>query len=143
MSAPTYKGGCFCGEVQFVVTGPPHLMGLCHCVSCRTWSAAPVNAFSLWKPENVKVTQGEGNIGVYNKTERSFRQFCRTCGGHLMTRHPLHNFFDVYAALLPELSFAGSFHVFYGERMLSWRDGLPKFRDLPAELGGSGETLPE
>jgi len=26
-------------------------------------------------------------------------------------------------------------------RAVSVKDGLPKFRDLPAELGGSGETL--
>jgi hypothetical protein len=23
------------------------------------------------------------------------------------------------------------------------KDGLPKFRDVPKEMGGSGETLPE
>jgi len=23
------------------------------------------------------------------------------------------------------------------------KDGLPKFKDFPSELGGSGETLPE
>jgi len=23
------------------------------------------------------------------------------------------------------------------------KDGLPKFKDMPKELGGSGETLPE
>ena len=46
----TYKGGCFCGEVEFEVTGTPTVMGYYHCEDCRTWSAAPVNAFSLWAP---------------------------------------------------------------------------------------------
>jgi hypothetical protein len=27
--------------------------------------------------------------------------------------------------------------------MISMPDGLPKFRDLPAEIGGSGEMLAE
>jgi len=27
--------------------------------------------------------------------------------------------------------------------VLSMRDGLPKFKDFPAEFGGSGETIPE
>jgi hypothetical protein len=27
--------------------------------------------------------------------------------------------------------------------VLPIRDGLPKMKDFPAELGGSGETLPE
>ncbi len=30
-----------------------------------------------------------------------------------------------------------------GETVLRMRDGLPKFKDFPAELGGSGATLPE
>jgi hypothetical protein len=31
----------------------------------------------------------------------------------------------------------------YQNKMLSVKNGLPKFKDLPAEFGGSGETLPE
>jgi len=50
-----YHGSCFCGAVQFTVTGAPVAMGYCHCDSCRHWSAGPVNAFSLWKPEAVQV----------------------------------------------------------------------------------------
>ena len=143
MSQKTYAGSCFCGTVEITVTGSSELMGLCHCTSCRSWAAAPINAFSLWRPEQVIVAKGEGDLGVFNKTDRSYRQFCRTCGGHLMTRHPTFNFVDVYPAVLRELPFDGKLHVFYGERMLSMRDGLPKFRDLPRELGGSGETIPE
>jgi len=29
------------------------------------------------------------------------------------------------------------------ETMVGVKDGLPKYKDLPAELGGSGETLTE
>ena len=54
----TYKGQCFCGAVQIEATGEPVAMGYCHCSSCRSWSAGPVNAFTLWKPEAVKVTSG-------------------------------------------------------------------------------------
>ena len=46
----THKGACFCGAVQIEVSGEPAGMGYCHCRSCRSWSAAPVNAFTLWKP---------------------------------------------------------------------------------------------
>jgi hypothetical protein len=67
----SYTGRCFCGDVQFTVNGEPVAMGYCHCESCRSWSAAPVNAFTLWKPEAVKITQGADNIGTYNKTRRA------------------------------------------------------------------------
>jgi hypothetical protein len=59
----THKGECFCGTVKVEVTGEPAAMGYCHCQSCRTWSAGPVNAFTLWKPENVRVTEGARHLG--------------------------------------------------------------------------------
>ncbi len=139
----TYSGACFCGAVEVKVTGQPEAMGYCHCESCRSWSASPVNAFTLWKPESVQVTKGADQIGTYNKTDMSYRQFCRACGGHLMTKHPPLDLVDVFAATIPELAFAPQLHVNYGEKVMSVRDGLPKMKDFPAELGGSGETLAE
>lgn len=139
----TYKGSCFCGAVQFTVTGEPAAMGYCHCESCRTWSAGPVNAFSLWKPEQVKLTKGADNIGKFNKTPRSGRQWCKSCGGHLFTDHPHWNLIDVYAAVIPDFPFKAGVHVNYQETRLPMKDGLPKLKDLPAEMGGSGATMAE
>jgi hypothetical protein len=143
MNARTYQGSCFCGAVQFTVTGEPAAMGYCHCESCRTWSAGPVNAFTLWNPENLKVTRGAGNIGSYEKTEASQRQWCKSCGGHLFTNHPGWNLVDVYAAVIPGLKFEPGVHVHYQEAKLRMHDGLPKMQDIPKEMGGSGVTLPE
>jgi hypothetical protein len=139
----TYNGSCFCGAVQMTVTGEPALMGYCHCESCRHWSAGPVNAFTLWKPEAVKVTKGADKIGTYNKTPNSFRKWCTTCGGHVFTEHPTFGLTDVYAATIPDMPFKPAVHVNYQETVLSMKDGLPKFKDLPKEAGGSGETMPE
>ncbi len=138
-----YKGSCFCGAVEFTVSGEPAGMGYCHCDSCRHWSAGPVNAFTLWSPEAVKITQGADNIGTYNKTPQSSRKWCKTCGGHLLTEHPEMGLTDVYAAVLPQLPFQPGVHVHYQESVLHVRDGLPKMKDLPAEMGGSGDTLAE
>ena len=82
-----YQGKCFCGAVEITVTGEAVGAGYCHCASCRSWSAGPVNAFTLWKPEAVKVTKGADNLGVFHKTGRSYRKWCKTCGGHLLTDH--------------------------------------------------------
>ena len=60
----THHGECFCGAVRIAVTGEPQAMGYCHCRSCRSWSGGPVNAFSLWKPEDVKVTAGAVGTGI-------------------------------------------------------------------------------
>ncbi len=118
-------------------------MGYCHCQSCRHWSAGPINAFTLWNPEAVTIEKGAGNIATFNKTPGSARKWCKTCGGHVLTEHPGMGLTDVYAAILPDLRFEPGVHVHYQESVLPIRDGLDKFRDVPAEMGGSGERLSE
>ena len=142
-SHKTYEGRCFCGAVHVEVHGDPVAMGYCHCESCRSWSASPVNAFSLWKPEDVHVTKGAEFVDSYSKTERSDRKWCTRCGGHLFTGHPGWNLVDVYAATIPDFPFQPGVHVNYQETKLRMKDGLPKMKDLPKEMGGSGEVLPE
>jgi hypothetical protein len=129
--------------MKFIVTGTPEGMGYCHCTSCRTWSASPVNGFSLWDPGSVVITQGADLVGEYHKTENSLRRFCTTCGGHLMTEHPGMGLTDVYSAMLPDLDFQPGLHVHYQEKVLSVPDGLPKFADMPSDFGGSGRELPD
>jgi hypothetical protein len=138
-----HTGTCFCGTVEIEVTGAPEAMGYCHCASCRSWSAGPVNAFTLWKPENVKVTRGAESIGHFKKTAMSDRQFCKQCGGHLMSDHPPLGLIDVYAATIPTVDFAPGVHVNYSETVLRMKDGLPKLKDFPSEFGGSGEAITE
>lgn len=138
-----HQGSCICGAVEIEVTGEPAGMGYCHCDSCRRWSAGPVNAFTLWAPDAVRVTKGADVLAQYNKTENSDRKWCTKCGGHVMTNHPGLKLVDVFAAVIPSLDFKPGLHVNYAETVLPMRDGLPKFRDFPAEIGGSGEMVPE
>lgn len=137
------KGSCFCGEVQFEVAGQPAAMGYCHCDSCRHWSAGPVNAFSLWDPQALRITRGAQSIGTYNKTPISYRKWCKSCGGHLFTDHPTLGLVDIYAALLPGLKFEPGVHVHYQETVLRIHDGKTKLKDMPKEMGGSGVVLQE
>jgi hypothetical protein len=138
-----HVGTCFCGAVSLEADGEPEAMGYCHCQSCRSWSGGPVNAFSLWKPEALRVTAGAEHLAAYAKTEMSERKYCAKCGGHLMTNHPPLGLVDVFAATLPTLAFAPDVHVNYAETVLPMKDGLPKLKDFPAEFGGSGEAVAE
>jgi hypothetical protein len=139
----THSGACFCGAVEVTVTGEPVGMGYCHCQSCRTWSAGPVNAFTLWPPSAVEITKGMDKVGTYHKTENSFRKWCKVCGGHIMTDHPPFGLVDVYAAIIPSVPFKPGVHVNYQETVLPMKDGLPKQKDFPKELGGSGQLIAE
>jgi len=102
-----------------------------------------VNAFTLWPPSAVTVTKGAERVGSFMKTERSIRKWCTACGGHLLTEHPGFGLIDVYAASIPQFPFDPGLHVNYGETVLHLHDGLPKQKDYPQELGGSGTALPE
>lgn len=139
----TLEGTCFCGAVEIEVKGAPVEMGYCHCSFCRSYSGGPINAFTLWKAENVRVTKGAELIGRYNKTGMSDRQFCTKCGGHIMVGHPGLGLVDVHATTIPGLAFKPSVHLNYAETVLPMKDGLPKLKDFPAEIGGTGEAMPE
>ena len=45
--------------------------------------------------------------------------------------------------MIPDVPFKPGVHVNYQETVLPMRDGLPKQRDFPTELGGSGELVAE
>ncbi|HEY1383259.1 MAG TPA: GFA family protein [Dongiaceae bacterium] len=139
----SHLGQCFCGAVEIEAEGEPLEMGFCHCGDCRSYTGAPLVAFALFKAEQVRVTRGEALLGGINKTGMSHRRFCTRCGGHLMTGHPALGCTDVYAAKLPSLAFRPSVHLNYAEAMLRIADGLPKLKDFPAHVGGSGETVIE
>ena len=146
----SYQGKCFCGAVEFSLSGEPEAMAYCHCSSCRQWSAGPVNAFTLWKPENFKITQGADKIGAFDKIAAtgqkagtSNRKWCKTCGSHVFIDHPTMGVVDVPAVVIDDFTFSPGFHVHYQETVHPMKDGLPKFKDLPAEAGGSGEELAE
>jgi len=103
----------------------------------------PGQRFTLWKSDTVKITQGAEHIGTYNMTPRSFRKWCKNCGGHIFTEHPGWGLTDVFAGVLPDFPFKPGVHVHYQETVLRMKDGLPKMQDLPKEMGGSGVAIPE
>jgi hypothetical protein len=140
MSA-VHRGRCFCGAVTIEATGAPEQMGYCHCRDCRSYSGAPLTAFTLWRQDRVRVVEGGELIGRIDKTGMSERCHCTRCGGHLLAHHPSLGFTDVLAAILPSVAFVLEVHLNYESAVLRMADGLPKLRGFPAEVGGSGELL--
>jgi len=47
------------------------------------------------------------------------------------------------AAVIPDLPFTSKVHIHYQETVLHMHDGLPKLKDLPKEMDGSGDEVPE
>ena len=143
MEENRYSAKCFCGQVELVATGDPIFQGYCHCESCRSWLGAPVHAATLWPLDNVSILNGEQLLATYKKTERSHRKHCTVCGGHVINAHPGEGMIDILAPVLQGFAYQPTMHVHYGERIMSIRDGLPKYSDLPTEFGGTGDLVDE
>ena len=141
--AETHKGSCHCGAVEIEAQGPPLDRGYCHCDQCRKYSGAPIAGFALWKAEDVKVTKGSEFLGLYKNSEISDRRFCTKCGTHVMIDHPTLGLADLRGALPASVTLKPTVHLNYEETVLPVKDGLPKLRDFPTAIGGSGEELPE
>ena len=141
--AEKYSGSCYCGAVKIEASGAPIDMGYCHCDGCRKYSGAPIAAFTLWKPEQVKITKGENFLSKFKSSDMSVRRFCSKCGAHVMVDHPTLGLVDIRAGLPAEVAFKPSVHVNYEETILPVKDGLPKMKDFPVEIGGSGERMAE
>lgn len=58
-----------------------------------------------------------------------------------MTVHPALDLIDVFTATIPTLAFMPSLHINYSENVFPINDGLPKLKDCPLEMGGTGELL--
>ncbi|HJU07147.1 MAG TPA: GFA family protein [Rhodanobacteraceae bacterium] len=137
----THSARCFCGAVEVELSGSPAAMGYCHCESCRRWSAGPINAFSLWPKDAVRIVKGEEQLGSFSKNPTSIRQWCNRCGGHVLTDHPHWGLVDVYAAVIDDFDFKPGVHVNYQETVLPMTHGITKMKDLPKEMGGSGVVM--
>lgn len=65
-------GGCLCGDVRFVASGPPFRVGLCHCLDCRKHHGALFQASAVFPKDAVAI---EGETRDY-----AGRHFCPRCG---------------------------------------------------------------
>lgn len=71
-------GGCLCGAVRVVASGPPLRVGVCHCLDCRKHHGAVFHASAIFAAGAVEVT---GVVGEWRG-----RCFCPVCGSPVFGR---------------------------------------------------------
>ena len=127
-----YHGSCYCGAVEVTVVGPPFGSGYCHCESCRKWHSTPFCTWSGWSSDSVDIT---GATIISDKNPESQRISCAKCGGGVAIAKPEDELIAVFAMALADsdFKFEPEMHTFYGERVMDFADGLPKFVDGPAD----------
>lgn len=71
-----FTGGCLCGDVRFVASGPPIRVGICHCLDCRKHHGALFYAAAVFSEDQVQI---DGTPNSYDG-----RFFCSRCGSSVV-----------------------------------------------------------
>ncbi|KAF9448918.1 DUF636 domain-containing protein [Macrolepiota fuliginosa MF-IS2] len=90
-SAKVRRGTCLCKTVRYEVTEEPFHYTLCHCSNCKKSAGSAFMAHSYWKPDQLKIIEGESFIRHYSDNDTQSantitRSFCTNCGSSLFVK---------------------------------------------------------
>lgn len=89
MSEAWATGGCYCGALRYAVSAAPVLSAQCHCRACQHISGGGPNYYMLVQPEAFAWTAGTPSQYTRPDKENAVtRDFCATCGTHVLTHRP-------------------------------------------------------
>lgn len=132
----SHTGQCLCGAIQYVLSGAPNTVALCHCRDCQRAAGAPMVAWAMFPEAALTVTLGQPK--TINSSGSAMRSFCSDCGSGLFYRNEefLPGIVDVQTATLdnPDALPPGV-QIQTAER-IGWMPHiheLPEFSRFPAE----------
>lgn len=79
----TITGECFCGSVQYEITGKIFDARSCHCSRCRKAFSSQASAYALVNPEEFTWVKGEEHLTSYASMPEFGFRFCKICGSTL------------------------------------------------------------
>jgi hypothetical protein len=130
----TIAGGCHCGRIRYEVTGDALTHALCHCSDCRRSAGAPMVAWTMYRGDQLKITQGTPKI--YESSEHGRRHVCADCGTGLFytNEHILPGIVDIQSATYDDPNAVPArAHIQIAER-IGWMERaheLPMFERYP------------
>eukprot|EP01094_Clydonella_sp_ATCC50884_P017953 TRINITY_DN3229_c0_g1_i1.p2 TRINITY_DN3229_c0_g1~~TRINITY_DN3229_c0_g1_i1.p2 ORF type:complete len:166 (+),score=43.05 TRINITY_DN3229_c0_g1_i1:23-499(+) len=146
----TLTGGCFCGAVRFEASGP-WTVQCCHCSLCRRATGAPYSWNVLMAAGQFRYTAGsdepESTIAGAS-SDKIKRLSCAKCGclavgdahGYGLRVVPIGTIDGINEANEVREELRPQRHIFYANRILDVRDGLPKHTLLPGVPGNEVVT---
>jgi hypothetical protein len=130
------EGGCYCGAVRYAAEGEPILKAQCHCRACQHIAGGAPNMFMLMPVPGFRYTRGQPKSFKRSDLENPVtREFCETCGTHLVTRRPGLDAIILKIGTLDDPKFYG------GPRMAIFTEDKQPFHEIPAGIP-SFEKLP-
>ncbi|KAA8497221.1 hypothetical protein FVE85_0950 [Porphyridium purpureum] len=136
-----WTGQCYCGKVQWKVSGPLLFTAYCHCTACRGFGGAPYYEFAAFNLDDYCVVQGTDQILKVATIPGSpyLRGRCANCGCSIAcTKDSEPKWLSIPLGTVKE--YAGvpgrQMHFNYAFK-LPWvdfeNDGLPKFPGMPGQ----------
>ena len=109
-----------CGELRLEAHGEPRRVALCHCVTCRRNTGAPVGGFVIYGRDQVTI-RGK-HVGSWVSSDVLTRFFCSRCGSPVYSEEG--DEYNVYLGAMDEAeSFVPTYEIFV-------RTKLPWLPDL-------------
>jgi hypothetical protein len=129
----TLKGGCFCGQARYEITGTPFHETTCHCAICRGTTGAAAVAWLSLERSQFRFTSGAPTR--FKSTRRGTRTFCQQCGTQLtFETEDLPSEIDVTICSLDDPDGVRPKDETWISSKLSWvvlDDRLPRYRGGP------------
>ncbi|MEP5152656.1 GFA family protein [Planktotalea sp.] len=132
----TQHGGCYCGELRYELTADPVLKGQCHCRECQHIAGGAPQYYMAIPQHGLRYTQGGPK--AFRRTDLDdpvSREFCATCGTHILTRRADFDGVILKVGTLdtPATFKAPSIAIFVKDAQAFHHipEGLPQFDGLP------------
>lgn len=135
---PRYRAACFCGTVRYEVSADPVDAKICHCLACQKLHGAPMQWAAIFHKHHVRFTSGLNHLHFYNSDRDLHERIlpckvsCARCGTpiadegrRMWLAFPTLFDFGPYTEV-PD-SFKPTCHIFFGMRVVDFRDDLPKW----------------
>ena len=133
-AAAVRAGRCYCGAVQYEVTGEFAYALNCHCSNCRRTTGSAFKPFAGIAREALQVTLGEAGVMRYGD-ELAHDAHCRACGSLLYSLVREGRYVHVTLGTLEgDPGIRPGAHIFVGSKApwFTITDDLPHFEELPS-----------
>ncbi|KAM7218062.1 Mss4-like protein [Rhypophila decipiens] len=154
-----WTGKCHCGKIEYQLSREKPLSSkYCHCTTCQRMHGAPFQWATIFHKEDINFTKGHHDLGWYDPTNKSTTHHlpckvqCAYCRTPIMDEG--RNMILLFPTLIDGINtkegreaFKAQCHMFYPQRVVDIKDGLPKFSGLSDESDlideDSGKTIPD
>ena len=126
-------GGCLCGEVRVVASGPPYRVGICHCLDCRKHNGSLFHVAAIF-PEDAVTVSGETR-------DYEGRFFCPRCGSAVFAQTG--DEIEVSVGCLDQPDLLRPTYESWTVRRESWLPPFPVARRYERDREGKGRFEPE